>query len=171
MPHAVVLALFSDVASAAAAAKAAHEAGVDRAELSIVARSHDDEGRLARDLDGTPGAELEDSRAAGRLGELGGYVLAALATVLPGIGPIIAAGPLAAGLGEAAGHVAGGLVPVLHGAGLDEREAQRWERRIQRGGVLLGAHVDRDRAASVDSLMRRHGAQSVVTATRSEPLH
>ncbi len=64
---------------------------------------------IANELDATPGVELEDSWLAGRLGELSGWVLAAIAVVMPGIGPIVAAGPLGAELGEAAGHAAGSL--------------------------------------------------------------
>ena len=76
--------------------------------MSIVARSHDEEGALARAADASPGSEIEDSRPASRLGELTAHFLAAIAVVMPGIGPIVADGPLAAGLGEAAGHVAHG---------------------------------------------------------------
>ena len=46
---------------------------------------------------------------------------------MPGIGPIVADGPLAAGLSEAAGHVAGGVARTLERAGLDHGEAEEWE--------------------------------------------
>ena len=66
---------------------------------------------------------------AARLGELGGQVLAAIAVVMPGIGPIVAAGPLSAGLGEAAGHVAGGLASALKNAGVPAERADHIVRR------------------------------------------
>src|SRR5918999_4570807 len=123
MRHPLVLALFSSPAAAAAAARALHAAGVTRDQISVVARSHDEEGALADQMDATPGADIEDSRPAAMLGELGGQVLAAIAMVMPGIGPIVTAGPLAAGLGEAAGHVAGSMASVLSGAGLPHDRA------------------------------------------------
>jgi hypothetical protein len=92
-------------------------------------------------MDATPGVELEDSRLAALLGELGGLVLAAIAVVMPGIGPIVAAGPLAAELGEAAGHAAGSLASVLKAAGLPPERAEALQHGVARGGVLLGVHV------------------------------
>jgi hypothetical protein len=118
MAHPLVVALYPSASAAAAAARALHAAGITRDAISVVARTHDEEGALAEQMDATPGADIEDSRPAARLGELGGQVLAAIALVLPGIGPIVTAGPLSAGLGEAAGHVAGSMASVLAGAGV-----------------------------------------------------
>lgn len=139
--HPIVLAVFDRPDAAAAAARALHAAGVPRRQLSVVARNHDEEGALAQQMDATPGAEVEDSRPAARLGELSGQVLAAIAYVLPGIGPIVAAGPLGAGLGEAAGHVAGGVASVLSAAGVPPDHAEALQREVERGAILLGAHV------------------------------
>lgn len=83
--------------------------GVSRERVSIVVRSHDEEGILAQTSGASPGSEIEDSRPASRLGELSGHLIAAVALVMPGIGPIVADGPLAAGLGEAAGHLGVGF--------------------------------------------------------------
>ena len=116
MSHPLVLALFPTAAAASIGARALHEAGIDRERISVVARNHEEEGILAERLGARPGAEIEDSRTAARLGELSAQVLAAIAIVMPGIGPIVAAGPLSAGLGEAAGHVAGSIASVLRSA-------------------------------------------------------
>lgn len=141
MPHPLVLALFRDASRAASAARGLRAAGLDRGDLSIVARTHEDEGRLADALEATPGSELEDSPAASRLGELGAHALAAIATVLPGIGGVVSAGPLSAELGEAAGHAAGGIASMLERAGVEEAQAAAWEERVRAGDLLLGAHV------------------------------
>src|SRR5688500_19559444 len=101
MSHPLVLALFDSPSSAASAARALRALGIPQERVSIVARSHDEEGVLARASDASPGSEIEDSRPAGRLGELSAHLLAAIALIVPGIGPIVADGPLAAGLGEA----------------------------------------------------------------------
>lgn len=158
MSHPLVLALFDSPATAASAARELRDLGIPPQRVSIVARSHDEEGTLARVADASPGSEMEDSRMAGRLGELSAHLLAAIALVVPGVGPIVADGPLAAGLGEAAGHVAGGLARTLERAGLDGEEAARWEKRIEAGAVLVGAHVGVEPAADVRELLIRSGA-------------
>jgi hypothetical protein len=139
--HPLALALFSNASTAAEAAAALHGLGISREHISVVARSHADARTLADRMDATPGVDLEDSRTAARLGELGGWVLAAIALVMPGIGPIVAAGPLAAELGEAAGHLAGSLASVLKSAGLPQERAEALQREVARGAVLLGVHV------------------------------
>src|SRR4030095_13148275 len=118
MSHPVVLALFSSAASAAGAARRLRALGVPRERVSIVARSHDEEGMVARVAEASPGSEIEDSENAPRLARLCASVIAAIALVMRGIGPIVADGPLAAGLGEAAGHLAGGVAGTLETAGL-----------------------------------------------------
>jgi len=126
---------------AAEAAAALHALGISREHISVVARSHADARILAEQMDASPGVDLEESRPAGLLGELGGRVMAAIALVMPGIGPIVAAGPLAAELGAAAGHVAGSLASVLTSAGLPHERAEALQREVAQGAVLLGVHV------------------------------
>jgi hypothetical protein len=161
MPHPLVLGLFDNAVSAASAARDLRALGVSRERVSIVARSHDEEGELARASGGSPGSEIEDSAPASRLGELSGHLLAAIALVMPGIGPIVADGPLAAGLGEAAGHLAGGMTSTLRHAGLSDSEAEAWEAGINRGGFLIGAHVSAETVAQARTVMDRAGAQRV----------
>src|SRR5829696_5988678 len=107
MSHPLLMALFPDVSSAAAVARGAYALGVEHSDLSVVAGDHQDEERISSQIDASPGSEIEDSKTASRLGELSGYVLAAIAIGLPGTGAVVAAGPLAAELGEVAGHMAG----------------------------------------------------------------
>ena len=166
--HPLVLGLFDDAAAAASAARELRAAGVRRERVSIVARSHDEEGVIARASDSSPGAEIEDSRTASRLGELGAHVLSAMALVMPGIGPIVADGPLAAGLGEAAGHLAGGIAKMLVRAGLPEAEAEAWESRIEQGAFLLGAHTDEALGPRAREILETHGASRVAVGTWSE---
>jgi hypothetical protein len=165
MPHPLVVAIFSTPAAAAAGARAVHALGVARDEISVVTRNHDEEGALAHQMDATPGADIEDSRPAARLGELGGQVLAAIAVVLPGIGPIVAAGPLSAGLGEAAGHVAGGVASVLTRAGIGDERAASMQRAIKGGAVLLAVHVLRGDVQAVRAALEASGASDVELAT------
>ena len=168
MPHPLVLALFDNAASAATAARDLRALGVARERVSIVARSHDEEGQLAKVSGGSPGSEIEDSARASRLGELGGHLLAAIALVMPGIGPIVADGPLAAGLGEAAGHLAGGITHTLENAGLSSAEAKEWEADIDRGWFLIGAHVTADTVEAARGVVTAAGAIRVANGIWQE---
>jgi hypothetical protein len=166
VPHRLILGLFDHPSSAAAAARALHAAGVARDRISVVSRNHDEAGALAQQMDATPGAEVEESRPAARLGELSGFLLATLAFVMPGIGPIVAAGPLSAGLGEAAGHMAGGVAAVLSSAGVDPSRASALQEEIERGAVLLGVHdlddrIDNLPRSVIESALRQSGARDL----------
>jgi hypothetical protein len=95
-------------------------------------------------------------------------VLAAIALVMPGIGPIVTAGPLSAGLGEAAGHVAGGVASVLSGAGLAEDRALALQNAVESGAVLIGVHAEEAEAGSVRKALQEAAATSVEVAVWEE---
>jgi len=157
--------MFDDLAAARDGARRLHALGVTPARLSVVARSHEREGELAEWLGGTPGADIEDSRLAARVGEVSAHVVAAVATILPGVGPIVGAGPLSAEFGEAAGHAAGGLASVLSRAGLDDDDVAAWQEAVERGAVIIGAHLDGPSPDAVEAALRESGAGAVARAT------
>jgi hypothetical protein len=173
MAHPLVLALFENRAATPAAARALRDLGIDRACLSVVCRTHKEEGELADQVGGTPGAEIEDSPGASWLGELSGHLLAAIALVLPGIGPIVSAGPLAADLGEAAGHMAGGIAAVLSSAGISDPQAADWQSRVRQGAVLLAVHTTDAEVDAVKAALQGTGADRIALAEwqgdRDEP--
>jgi hypothetical protein len=164
MPHPLVLGVFDGVPAAAHAARAVHALGVSARELSVVARDHEEAGEIARQLDATPGVEIEDSRSAARLGELGAYLVAAVAVGVPGLGPVLAAGPLSAEFGEVVGHAAGGLSSVLRQAGVPSTVASSWEERVQRGAILLGVHATPGNAEAVQGAFEQSGASAIAVA-------
>lgn len=161
MAHPFVIGLFEDPSTASRAARQLRDMGVPADRVSIVARSHDEEGTLARAADASPGSELEDSRSASRLGELSAHLIAAVAIVMPGIGSLVADGPLAAGLGEAAGHLAGGLARALERAGLPADVAGEWESRVAAGAVIVGAHVTTAVSEAAQTRLIETGASRV----------
>jgi len=164
----LVLAVFQAATAAAGAASDFRGLGIPRARVSMVARPHDEEGALARAAGASPGSEIEDSRAASRLGELAAHLAAAVAVVIPGVGPIVADGPLSAALGEAAGHFAGDIARALEHAGLEADEASRWEKRIEGGAFLVGAHVDRPPVETPRDILIRNGGSPVAVGTWSD---
>ena len=165
MSHPLVLALFSTPSMAAGAAQGLHALGVTREALSVVAHTHADAQALADRMDATPGVDLEDSRPAARLGELGGRVLATVALAMPGIGPIVAGGPLSAELGEMAGHVAGSLASALTSAGLPRERAEALQREVAGGAVLLGVHAAAADVARVRESLSAAGAAQIEVVT------
>lgn len=102
------------------------------------------------------------------LGGLAG--LAVAAGILPGLGALFVAGPLAAALGltgaaattaagALTGAAAGGLVGALVGLGVKEDEAKIYEERVRLGGVLLTARHPSD--GRVKEIFDKHGAEEV----------
>ena len=168
MSHPLVVAILPGLSQAAVAARELRAAGVNPDQLSIISRNHDEESEYAAQIGGTPGAEIEDSRAAARFGELSGYLLGAIALALPGIGPIVAAGPLAAGLGEAAGHVAGGIATALCGAGIPADRAEGLEAAVEGGAILLAVHTVQPRIDQVRSILKAAGATEIETGNWAE---
>src|SRR5579862_4530474 len=89
--------------------------------------------------EGTAAGATTGAVVGGTLGWLAG--IGALA--IPGIGPLIAAGPIVAALtGVGVGGAVGGITGALIGMGIPEYEAKRYEGRIKEGGILLSVHAD-----------------------------
>jgi hypothetical protein len=101
----------------ATAARELRGLGVAREQVSIVARSHDEEGALARASGASPDLKSRTLPVPRGWASWAGICSPRLRIVMPGIGPIVADGPLAAGLGEVAGHLVGGIARTLHAAG------------------------------------------------------
>jgi heat induced stress protein YflT len=81
--------------------------------------------------------------AGGIVGGTLGVLVGLGALVIPGVGPLLAAGPIVAGLaGLGAGGAVGGLIGALAGMGIPEYEARRYEGRVKDGGILLSVHCE-----------------------------
>jgi hypothetical protein len=81
--------------------------------------------------------------AGGVVGGALGVLVGLGALAIPGLGPLLAAGPIVAGLaGLGAGGAVGGLIGALVGMGIPEYEARRYEGRVKDGGTLLSVHCD-----------------------------
>jgi hypothetical protein len=81
--------------------------------------------------------------AGGVLGGTLGLLAGIGALAIPGVGPLIAAGPLMATLsGAAAGAAVGGVAGGLIGLGVPEFEAKSYEGKIRNGNILIAVHTD-----------------------------
>ena len=95
----------------------------------------------------------------GVVGGAAGLVASLLGLAIPGIGPIIAAGPIVATLtGVGVGAVAGGLIGGLTDMGVSGRDAEHYAEAVRRGGALVTVHADASRAERAAGIMRAHGA-------------
>jgi hypothetical protein len=95
----------------------------------------------------------------GTLGLLAG--IGALA--IPGVGPLIAAGPIMATLaGAGVGGAVGGLVGALVGMGIPEYEAKRYEGAVKGGGTLLSVHCDTsEQIETAKQSLKQTGAKDI----------
>jgi hypothetical protein len=103
------------------------------------------------------------------LGGALGWLAGIGALAIPGVGPLIAAGPIMAALaGVGAGAVTGGVVGALVGLGMPEYEAKRYEGRIRSGGILLSVHCDNsDWVSRAEKILKDTGAEEIASAGES----
>ncbi|MNO81544.1 Heat induced stress protein YflT [compost metagenome] len=113
-------------------------------DISIIARNKESVDTLT-DESGTqvPEGIATGAATGGLLGGLTGLLMGIGALAIPGIGPIIAAGPLAATLaGAAIGAGSGGLVGGLIGLGIPEEEAKLYDNYVDEGHILVMVDVE-----------------------------
>jgi hypothetical protein len=154
--------LYDNYADAQGAVARLEAAGVPHSDISIVANnsegwfSGNGKGKVDRDRDGTDDRAEGAGTGAGIGAGLGGTagLLAGLGLLaIPGLGPVVAAGWLAAtAAGAAAGAATGGIIGALTQAGFTDEDAHTYAEGIRRGGTLVTARVadgDRSRLDSV----------------------
>ena len=113
--------------------------GYDRSEISVIGKDHNHVDTVTEET----GTAVEDTAATGALtgGALGGAtgLLAGLgALAIPGIGPIVAAGPIAASImGAITGAGVGGLAGALIGLGIPDDDAKYYQESVEDGKILV----------------------------------
>ena len=103
------------------------------------------------------------------IGGVLGWLVGIGALAIPGIGPIVAAGPVVAALaGAGAAGATGGLVGGLIGAGIPEIEAKRYAGRIREGAYLISVHCDDSKwAKRAEEILEATGGRDVVKTSES----
>src|SRR6476659_6718995 len=103
--------------------------------------------------------------AGGVIGLLAG--IGALA--IPGVGPLIAAGPIMAALsGAAIGGATGGVVGGLIGLGIPEIEAKRYEEKLRSGNYLIAVHVhNSDEEKRAKDIFKAADAEDITSSSMS----
>jgi hypothetical protein len=91
-------------------------------------------------------------------GVTGGLVAAAIALMMPGVGPVLAGGVLASFfVGAIAGTAVGGILGALQGLGVSEEEAIRYEKAFRAGRAIVAVKPGPRAMEAADILRRRGG--------------
>ncbi|MGE5224048.1 MAG: hypothetical protein ACM3PY_16535 [Omnitrophica WOR_2 bacterium] len=167
-----VVALFDSFADANASVRELVDNGFSRDDISIMA--NDATGEYGRYISGAGADNTTSGAGVGAgigavVGGLGGLLIGIGALAIPGIGPVIAAGPLAAaltglagaGAGAVAGGVAGGLLGALVDMGIPNENAQYYAEGIRRGGTLVTVRTDDYMSERARDIMNHHNPADI----------
>ena len=99
-----------------------------------------------------------------------GWLAGIGAIVIPGIGPLIAAGPIIGALtGLGVGGTVGGIAGGLIGLGIPEYEAKRYEGRIKEGNILLSVHADDSEWTNkAERILKDTGADNISSTSEAK---
>jgi len=138
------------------------EAGYDREDISVVAKDAKESEEI-RNETGTKAPEgiATGAVTGGALGGAAGVIASLGALAIPGIGPLLAAGPIAAGLaGATVGAGIGGLTGGFIGLGIPEKEAEYYDERVHEGDVLVMVDADEAMRSQIYEIFGRNGANN-----------
>ena len=162
-----VIGLMDNIGEAQSVVKDLVTSGIDRDDIGFMANQKHavpesaglNEGEGSRAASGA----LAGAGTGAALGGIAGLALALAPLAIPGIGPILAAGPIAAALtGAGIGAVAGGLIGGLTKLGVPEDEAHYYAEGVRRGGILVTVAAESDaQAQTAVTVMQRHGAVDI----------
>jgi len=159
-----VVGVFENPADAEEAINGLKVAGFTPDSISVVAKDR----TVQRDLTETSGNEagqgaLIGSLGGGTLGAVLGWLLAGGTALIPGVGPVIAAGVFGATVGGALiGGTLGGITGALAGAGIPEEEASEYGEYVKTGNSLVTAHAANGQLleAATDVFDRSHAVST-----------
>jgi uncharacterized membrane protein len=155
-----IIGVFTSEHEASGAIEELKRHGFRTDDISVIARNKEDANSI-REETGTRGPEGMASGAAtgGVLGGVTGLLIGIGALAIPGIGPIIAAGPIAATLaGAAVGAGTGGLVGGLIGLGIPEDEAESYDRHVGSGHILVMVDAEGEQEQEVYHILEQYHA-------------
>ncbi|MGD9478438.1 general stress protein [Shinella sp. G-2] len=149
--------LYDDYADARAAVSALEARGIPSDDISIVSNNADD--RHSNDTNAAEGAGTGAGIGAA-VGGVGGLLTGLGIMAIPGVGPVVAAGWLAAtaagaAAGAVAGGAAGGLIGAMTQSGVSEEHAHVYAEGVRRGGTLVTARVEESLYPEAEAILRQ----------------
>jgi hypothetical protein len=145
-------------------------AGFSESDISILAPDRGGLRDMAhQDSTKAPEGAVTGAGTGAVLGGALGWLVGIGALAIPGVGPLIAAGPILAALsGAALGGAAGGMTGALVGLGIPEYEAQAYEGKLRQGNILLATHVENsEEAGTVRTIYSEENAESISTGSEA----
>jgi len=168
MNQKIISAVFDSRTEAEAAIAELRSAGIDSGKLSIIGR--DEDGAAVTDQSAEPAESGIGDTIKGALGGAGiGAVLGVAALAIPGVGPLAAAGAIAASavpgaavVGAGVGAAAGGVVGMLKDHGVSDEDAIYYEGRIHDGGTFVSVDAGDGRTSpeTVREILTRNGGHN-----------
>lgn len=157
-----IVGVFNSVNDAQDAVRELEGQGIARHDISVVANKNAMGYDTLNKTDKTSDV-VADAGIGAAIGGVGGLLLAAAGAItIPVIGPILAAGPIAAALtGAGIGAAAGGLIGALTESGIPEEDAKYYAEGVRRGDVLVTVKTIEIRADDVCDVLDRHNAVDV----------
>jgi hypothetical protein len=159
--------IFSSRSSAETCISALLDAGFSNDDVSVLASDKNTTKELATEKNTkAPEGATTGATAGGAVGGVIGLLAGIGALAIPGVGPLIAAGPIMGALaGLGVGATTGGVVGALVGLGIPEYEAKRYEGHVRDGGVLVSAHCDSsEEVAQAKDIFKKYGAKDVASS-------
>ena len=153
-----VIGIFESRQQAEKAVSEMRNSGFDTNEISVVAkgRQQGNDNGETMNMD----TVADGTTTGGILGGLAGLAVGAGALAIPGLGPIVAAGPIAGMLsGAATGGIAGGLLDW----GIPEERGRYYEEEVKRGKILAAVRTHEQKVQKAADIMRQNGARDVET--------
>ena len=152
-----VVAVVSDMDAAQDTVERLIAAGIGPDHVSVVGKDAQSQRRVNGFV--TTGSVAGPSAAAGAwIGGGFGLLMGTALLFVPGAGPLIVLGPLAAAaVGAAEGGLLGGAVAVLLGHFVEDDERQRYEQLVRDGCCLIVVHGDEQDVARARQLLERAG--------------
>lgn len=155
-----VLGVFTSRDQAEKAVSELRSKGFDK-EISVMAKDTGKNANVDENSVMFGGDSVTDGATTGGvLGGIAGLAIGAGALAIPGIGPLIAAGPIAGLIsGAASGGIAGGLVDW----GIPEERGKYYEGQVKQGNIVAAVQSSDEKINMAADVLRKNGARDVET--------
>lgn len=149
-----IVGIFRDLSAAEQAVTQLRNNGFSTEEINIVSKDP-----AAKNYSGNDSI-MDGTMTGGAIGGVGGLLLSAGALTIPGLGPIIAAGPLAATI---AGAIGGGITGGLIDWGIPSGKSEEYNNEVSSGNTLAVIKTPENKVAQAVQILTAYGAMNVET--------
>lgn len=152
-----VIGLFSNLTTAEQAVNQLRSSGFTTEEINIISKNNEQTRYTNETVDDSI---VDGTMTGGAIGGIGGLLMSAGALAIPGIGPIIAAGPLAATIsGAVSGGIAGGLIDW----GIPTEKSEEYSNHVSAGSTLAVIKTLENKVPQAVQILTATGATNIET--------